>query len=187
MLEKILRVKNMSNLKVLVTAAFFSTISFVCGKFLAFNVGDTLRFSFENLPIILSGMLFGPMVGAVTGLAADIIGCILRGYTINPIVTFAAAFIGFSSGLVFDLSKKIRINLGIIITVLFCHITGSVIIKTVGLCFLPPYYPFAITLFQRIINYIVMAVLEIVVLEILFKNKYFYKQITRMTGVKNEL
>ena len=103
--------RNITNLKVLVTAALFSTISFVCGKFLAFNIGDTVRFSFENLPIILCGMAFGPAVGALTGLAADIIGCILRGYAINPVLTFAAAFIGFSSGAIFNSSKKINLHI----------------------------------------------------------------------------
>lgn len=186
MFKNFLMARNITNLKVLVTAALFSTISFVCGKFLAFNIGDTVRFSFENLPIILCGMAFGPAVGALTGLAADIIGCILRGYAINPVLTFAAAFIGFSSGAIFNSSKKINLHIRLICTVLFCHILGSVIIKTVGLCI---WYslPFYVTLWQRIINYVIVAAAEIIILELLFKNNYFYKQLISITGAKNGL
>jgi len=37
-----------------------------------------LRISFGEIPIMLSGILFGPVAGAVTGVAADLIG-----YAIN--------------------------------------------------------------------------------------------------------
>ena len=70
--------------------------------------------------------------------------------------------------------------------VLFCHILGSVIIKTVGLCI---WYslPFYVTLWQRIINYVIVAAAEIIILELLFKNNYFYTQLISITGAKNGL
>lgn len=185
-MKKFLMTHNLSNLKVLATAGLFAALSLVCGKFLAFNIGDTIRFSFENLPIILCGMIFGPTVGALTGLAADIIGCILRGYAINPVLTLAAAFIGFSAGAIFNSFKRMNIHIRLIFSVLFCHIFGSIIIKTIGLCI---WYslPFYITLWQRIINYVIVAAAEIIILELLFKNNNFYKQIVSLTGAKNGL
>lgn len=185
-MKKFLQTKNLSNLKIMVTAAFFATISFVCGKFLAISIGDTIRFSIENLPLMLSGMLFGPAVGALTGFAADIIGCILRGYAINPIITFASAFIGFSAGVIFLNFKNANRHLRVFISVIFCHIVGSMIIKTIGLYI---WYgtPFFALLGSRIINYSLVAAAEIIILAILFKNKSFYNQIIKITGVKNEL
>ena len=73
------------NLKTLVICSLFVAISIVCGKYLAIRGGDILRFSFENLPIILAGIAFGPLAGAVVGVVADLLGCLLVGYAINPI------------------------------------------------------------------------------------------------------
>jgi ECF transporter S component (folate family) len=94
--KNLLNAKNLSNTKVLAVSALFAAISIVCGKFLAFNVGDTLRFSFENLPIIIISIFFGPLSGMLCGVVADLLGCLLRGYAINPILTLASAYIGFS-------------------------------------------------------------------------------------------
>ena len=61
-------------LRVTVALSLMVAISIVCGKYLAFSVGEFLRFSFENLPIILSGILFGPAAGALVGIVADLVG-----------------------------------------------------------------------------------------------------------------
>ena len=68
----------------LVVCAFLVALSIVCGKFLAIPVGEILRFSFENLPILFAGLAFGPVAGALVGVCADLLGCVLRGYAINP-------------------------------------------------------------------------------------------------------
>ena len=78
MQNDILGLKNIKNLKVLAISALFAAFSIILGKFLAFNIGVTLRFSLENLPIILSGFFFGGPVGALTALVADIIGLELK-------------------------------------------------------------------------------------------------------------
>ncbi len=173
-MQKFLKYKNMNNLKIMVVCAIFSAISIVSGKFLAISIGETIRISLENLPIILSGILFGPVVAAFTGLTADIIGCILRGYAINPILTAAAMLIGFLAGIIYNSFEKINRHIRLGLTVVFCHIIGSVFLKTIGLCiwFNYPFYP---TLFGRIINYIIVAAAEFIILELLLKNKSFMK------------
>ncbi len=183
---KILKADNLKQVKILVVATFFASVSLVCGKFLAFSIGDTLRFSFENLPLILVGMLFGPTVGALTAVTADIIGCILRGYAINPILTLAAALIGFLAGVLYEILKRTSIYIRVSATVIICHILGSVFVKTVGLCI---WYstPFLVTLLQRSINYAVVSVAELIILIIILKNKAFISQINKITGNKNEL
>ncbi len=183
---KLLKTQNLSNPKVLAISALFAAISFICGKFLAFSIGDTLRFSFENLPLMLVGILFGPTVGVFTAITADIVGCLLRGYAINPILTFAAAFIGFFSGLIFQFLKNSKIGVRVIFSVLFCHLFGSVLIKTVGLCI---WYatPFWVTLLSRLINYTVVTAAELTVLIIILKSKPFCSQISKIAGNNNGL
>ena len=181
-MRKFLKLNNFSNLKAMVASALFAAISIVLGKFLAISVGDTLRFSFENLTIILSGILFGPVIGASTALIADIIGCILRGYAINPILTFASVFIGFSAGAVYYTLKKFNNHIRILLIIIICHFIGSVLIKTVGLC-LWYGYPFSVMFIQRLVNYIVVGTAEFILLIILTKNKTLMNTL----GDNNEL
>ena len=186
MFKNLLKIKNLKDTKVLAVTALFAAISIVCGKFLAFNIGDTLRFSFENLPIIVIGIFFGPLNGMLCGIVADLLGCLLRGYAINPILTLAAAFIGFSAGFVFSLLRRANVYFKSFITLFFCHSIGSVIIKTIGLCI---WYgsPFGITIAQRILNYIIVLFAEFFVLIILLKQKIFVKQIKKISRYSNDV
>lgn len=173
--------QNLKNVKVMVTVALFVAISIVAGKFLAISIGDTLRFSFENLTIILSGILFGPVVGGITGIAADLIGCILRGYTINPILTLGAAFIGFTAGIIFSSLKKCAMTFRIAVCTFSAHLIGSVFVKSWGLA---AFYslPFDVTLLSRCVNYTVVFAAEFIVILILMKNKGFMGQIDKIKG-----
>ena len=59
-------------------------MSIVLGKLLVFNITDSIRISLENLPLLMAGIFFGPFIGAAVGAGADIIGCLIVGYSINP-------------------------------------------------------------------------------------------------------
>ena len=174
----------LKNIKVTATVALFVAISIVSGKFLAISIGDTLRFSFENLTIILSGILFGPLVGCITGIVADLIGCVLRGYTINPILTLGAALIGFISGALYHFLKNTHISFSLAVSSFFAHLIGSVLIKSFGLSV---FYslPFVVTLISRCINYAVVFTAEFIVLLILMKNRGFTGLINKIRG-KNQ-
>ena len=64
----------------LTTAAMLTALSIVigifCKNFLNFGMG-LFRITFENFPIILSGIMFGPWVGAFVGIASDVLSYIL--------------------------------------------------------------------------------------------------------------
>lgn len=59
------------NIRVMAVAALLTALSIVLGKYLAVNVTDSLRISFENLPILMAGLFFGPLIGGVVGAAAE--------------------------------------------------------------------------------------------------------------------
>lgn len=168
-----------NNPKVLTASALLVAISIVCGKLLAFNVGFILRFSFENMPIMLASMAFGPMIGGLTAVAADLIGCLIVGYEINPLVTLGALLIGVISGLVYRLVRKLPTLAGVTITVIPTHIVGSVFVKTVGLA---KFYemPFWTLVAWRGLNYLIIATLEILLLYYLFKSKSVKSQLDRI-------
>ena len=62
--------------KAMVTCALLTAISVVLARFLIPTPNEVTRFSLEAVPIFLAGMLFGPLPGALTGFAADFIGCL---------------------------------------------------------------------------------------------------------------
>jgi len=159
-----------NNLRLLAVSAFLAALSIVCGKYLALPVGNVLRFSFENLPILLAGMMFGPITGALVGIVADVLGCVMVAYTINPLVTLGAACIGLLGGVLFRLTKKLPLLWQTCITVILTHLVASVIVKTFGLA---AYYdmPFHILLLWRLLNYAVVGVVEWLLLYTILKNQ----------------
>lgn len=175
--------KELKNLNLTVVLAMLTAISIICGKYLAIRGGDVMRFSLENMPIIFAGMAFGPLAGAAVGAVADLVGCVLVGYTINPIVTVGGVVIGVISGALPSLLQKREISpkLTTALTVLSAHLLGSVIIKTIGLS---AYYsmPFYILVLWRLLNYIIVGALDGVIVHVLLANKEIKLHINRLGG-----
>ncbi len=169
--------KMFTNVRVLVVTALFIAMSIVLGKFLSFTAGP-VRISFENLTVLMSGFMFGPVVGLVTGAAADIIGCILYGYAINPIITVGAALIGFISGFVSHHTFKNKLLPRTALSVGLAHLIGSVIVKSIGMYI---YFGYNIPMLAlRIPLYIGIGTVEFYIIYMLMKNKSFVKQIDKV-------
>ena len=158
------------SLKIMVGSALLVAMSIICGKYLKIPVGEIMRFSFENLPILLAGIAFGPVAGGVCGLLADIIGCFLVGYAINPIVTVGAVCIGIFGGVLYRVFKFLPYAVRLLLTVTLSHTVGSVLIKTFGLA---KFYsiPFFELMLWRALNYLIVAALEFLILYFVMKNK----------------
>ena len=56
------------------------TMQIILARFLSIQVSDTLRISFESIPVILAGMWLGPIPGAIVAVVADFLGTIIHGY-----------------------------------------------------------------------------------------------------------
>ena len=166
--------KKSRNLAIRMTAVqgMLIAVSIICGKYLAIRGGDVLRFSFENLPIIFAGITFGPIAAALVAIIADLLGCVLVGYTVNLVVTLGAAALGIVSGVLWSLVKKWNVPtiLKVMITVMGAHLIGSVIIKTVGLA---AFYamPLWMLMLWRLLNYAIVGALEGILLCVLVRNK----------------
>ena len=171
------------SLRLTVTLSLLAAIGIILGKLLAFNVTEFMRFSLENLTIIFSGVIFGPLVGFAVGAVQDIVGCIAVGYTINPIITLGSAAVGLVSGLVYLPLKRTPKPFGITVSVLAAHAVGSVLIKSVGLSVFYS-YPFALTVSWRILNYAIVGATEAFILCILLKSKPLLTQISKISGVR---
>lgn len=166
-------------LAVLVSAALLAALSIVLGKYLAIRVGDTLRFSFENLPILLAGMAFGPVTGVLVAVGADLIGCLMVGYAVNPLITLGGAFIGLLGGVLYRLLSKAPHFARVTVTVIAAHLVGSVLIKTVGLVAFYS-YPLWELMLWRLLNYVLVGGLETVLLYVILKNRAIQNQISEI-------
>ncbi|MBE6593332.1 MAG: folate family ECF transporter S component [Ruminococcaceae bacterium] len=165
----------------LTLAAMLTAMSVVigifCKSFLNFGAG-LFRVTFENLPIILSGIMFGPMMGALVGIAGDLVSYLLSPqiYPPNLVVTLGAASIGFISGFM----AKVVIKKGgywqIIISGALAHVIGSMMIKSIGL-----YQFYGIAVLWRIPLYCVIIPVELMIICILYKNATFRRLIDKNT------
>ena len=166
------------NVRVLTISALLIAMSIVLGKLLAFNITDSIRISLENLPLLMAGIFFGPFIGAAVGAGADIIGCLIVGYSINPIISVGAASIGFIAGFVSHFIFKKRSLPSIAVSVAAAHIIGSMIIKSVGL-YIYFHTPIQVLLL-RIPTYIGIGILEFYIVYLMQKNKALSAQLDRI-------
>ncbi len=144
-------------------------IGIFCKNFLNFD-GGLFRITFENLPIIMAGILYGPVPGALVGIATDLISYLLSNqvYPPNLIVTVGAAAVGAISGLVSRYLVRRRGKGQIILSAAAAHFLGSMIIKTAGL-----YQYYGILVLWRFPLYVGIAAIEIAILCTLFGRRSF--------------
>ena len=72
----------------------------ILARFLSIQASDTLRVSFESIPVILAGMWLGPVSGALVALIADILGTIISGYGVwFPPIALGPVMVAVISGL----------------------------------------------------------------------------------------
>ncbi|MBQ7661548.1 MAG: folate family ECF transporter S component [Clostridia bacterium] len=163
--------KNIFSPRILCRAALLAALSLLLGKFLQIPTGlPYLRISFENLPLLLCGYAYGPLVGALSAAAADLVGCLLYGYSINPLITLGAAIIGALAG-VFGRCGFFRPP-RLYLSVISAHLVGSLGVKTAALAAF-----YAIPLWQLFLFraglYLCTGGAEFLILYFLLKRKAF--------------
>ena len=162
------------SVKSMTIAAMLTAMSIAIGMFCKsnFNYGPygMFRITFENLPIIIGGILFGPIVGGTIGAASDIISYFFSGqaYPFNLIVTLGAMSVGMTSGLMSRYVVKKKGKAQIIVSGALAHVVGSMIIKPIGL-----YKAISWAVLLRIPIYMIIAPIEIAIICVLFSRKSF--------------
>ena len=87
-------VRNLSMMAALVA------MQIILARFLSIQASDTLRVSFEIVPVILAGMWLWPVSGALVALIADILGTVISGYGVwFPPIALGPVLVGVISGL----------------------------------------------------------------------------------------
>ena len=178
-------VEMLGNLRVLVAAALLAAMSLILGKFLQIPtpVSDLFRISFENLPIILAAVCFGPWVGGMVGAVADLVGCLLYGYAINPVITLGAVAVGLVSGIINHYLIRRPQWLSLAVATAVAHLIGSVGIKSLGLA---AWYLSSKNMgmrelmLWRLALYCVIGAAEFVLIKLLLSSRPVVRQIQKM-------
>ena len=173
------------NLRVLCVCAMLAAMSLILGKFLQIPnpFQEVIRISFENLPVIMAGIAFGPVMGLMTGVVADLLGCLLYGYSINPIITLGAGVAGLAAGVMGSWLLRRFTMLRVIAATVLAHLLGSVLIKSFGLAkwYLSSYQMGIWELVAwRLLTYAIVGTAECVILCLLFRRRAFTSQLERM-------
>lgn len=145
-------------------------IAYLCK---ALTIGNSIRITFENLPIILCGYAFGPIAGLLCGACADFLNTAVSQYGLgglNPILTAGAAVVGLCAGLMPRiLPRRTNDSLRLCLSVLCAHVMGNMIVKSLGLYI---YYrtPLAV-LAIRVPLYLTIAAVEFLLLGLLLRSR----------------
>lgn len=92
------------NVRIMAMCGLLISLSVILSRFasLRFSLGgiENIRFGLGTFPIMLSGVLFGPFLGGIVGIAADLLGMVVS--PIGPYMwqfTFVSMLYGFIPGL----------------------------------------------------------------------------------------
>lgn len=117
--------KNKILINNLVKAAMLTALSIILSRILGIQLTQDIKISFGTLPLMLSGVLFGPLLGALSGLAADLIGIMINlGGAYHPGFTLGAILTGMVPGLIFMYGKRKEISNKVLILLVIIFVYG---------------------------------------------------------------
>ncbi len=146
-----LRNKTRLDIRTLTSAAVLTALSVVLTRFASFMAlgGQSIRIGLGSIPLVIAGLLLGPVAGGMAGLAADLIGVMinLMGATFHPGFTLTSMLTGLLPGLVI-LACKSKLNTKtVVLAWLAVTLVCSVALQTLWLSQLQgnPYWTVLVT------------------------------------------
>ena len=85
--------------KNLAICAMLAALSVIFARLIVPMPNAFTRFSIEAIPIVIAGLLFGPVAGGCVGFVADLVGCLFSGYGYNPLFCVPPILYGVLAGL----------------------------------------------------------------------------------------
>lgn len=156
--------------KDLVLAAMLIALSIVFAEYLSLSVGNTLRIGFGQTPIILSGLVLGPIWGLAVGMISDVVGFAInpRG-PFTPFFTIISGLIGLIPGLIRRFWLKDKVNLAIIISSAICCLFVNAVLGTFVLSYFFSMRSFVILFPTRLVSNLVMTIIHSIILIAILK------------------
>ena len=137
--------------------ALMIAMHLVLTRILVIDLG-AYRISLGSATTILAGLWLGPVAGGVCGFCADVLGCFMKGYAVNPFITAAAVLWGvipaLAKGFMQGKTRKGK-TVAICISVALTALCSSLILTTAGLVLMNGYNLYAI-LPGRVVQFVIM-------------------------------
>ena len=165
--------------KTLAYCALLAALSVVLARLVIPMPAADTRFSIEAVPMVIAGMLFGPIPGALVGFTADFVGCLFSPYGYNPIFCVPPILYGLFAGLFRNYLAKSVDPLHLAVSLLPPVILGSILYQSATLAFM--YYDglffegFLFYIGTRSIQFGITLVLDELVIWLLFKSGIFQR------------
>ena len=171
--------KRVMSTKTIAYCALLAALSVVLARLVIPMPAADTRFSIEAVPIFLSGMLFGPLSGALVGFSADFVGCMFSPYGYNPLFCIPPILYGLFGGLfrkyLCEKVSPVRLGLGLLPPVVY----GSIMYQSLTLAYMyfngnlwDGYLYYYTT---RSIQFYITLVLDAAVLYLLCKSNIFQR------------
>ena len=164
-MNKKLSVNNLTKIAIL------AALSVVLRRYFTVTIPVNQKIGIGYMPIILSGMLYGPWLGGLTGALADVVGMLINPDGVfHPGFTLSAFLIGFGPGLIsfylFRSNKKDKINLRIILSCIFTFMIVRLLVDSI---WLQQYSknPYWIYVLRRIPKQAIETVINAIILRII--------------------
>lgn len=173
-----LKKKSLFSLRTMVCCAMMIAVAVVMARLMSVVPDKSSRFSLESIPIFVSGMLFGPVAGALVGFTSDLIGCLLfSAYVYNPLFCLPPVVCGVCAGLfrkyLFKKTNVFRIALAFLPYILFaCILWQSLMFTLVEGGDAKTAY-FLTKLATRSVQFGITYVIDVILVWILYKSKVF--------------
>ena len=90
---------NHFSVRTIAYCALFAAMSIVLARILGLPIGNDVRISFEAVPIILAGLLFGPVAGGLVGFCADLLGSLMT-FGFTPMLCLPPILVGLCCGFI---------------------------------------------------------------------------------------
>ncbi len=158
--------QKLKNVRVLTVSAFLVAIATVLG-FFKVPITELIEIRFQYLPIAVGGAMFGPAVGGVIGMLADVLG-----YLVKPTGAFFPGFTISSilSGIIYGLffyKKRITVP-RIIAAELTETIVCSLVINSINLSILYG-NAFSVVVATRLLKVLIMFPIDTIILTVVLK------------------
>ena len=161
----------------LTVCALLTALSVVLARVLTLIPAETTRISLEAVPIVLAGLLCGPLPGALVGFAADLIGCLISPFGYNPIFCVPPILYGLSAGLFRPwLTQKVS-PVRIAVAFLPAIVLGSILYQSGSLALIyggeSKLAYFVTKLATRSVQFAVTGVLDVLLVWVLCRSRVF--------------
>ncbi len=168
--------KSFIAVRAIASCAMLVAISIVLARLLSLSTPDGVRWSLDKFPLFLAGMLFGPVMGALTGFTADFLGSLMQ-YGFNPLLCLPAILYGLFGGIFSPYLRKKFTVVRLGFCYLFPIVLGSILYQSYMLAYL--YFDggllagLAYFLGTRSVQFAIMLVVEVAIIFTLVKLKIF--------------